>query len=174
MRKYLYILIIVLSVGVAACSGKEDRAQQTAQVPSPSLPAEKQEKVTPVLAQEEQQKPAYQVTGLRDPFQPFESSLTPEEEAKRNITDPLQKLSLSQVGIVGVIMGKEKRALIQESSGMGYIVKEGTLVGENSGIVTGITPDGVTIKQHFKDYMGRVNTREVVLSLKKEEGVTGK
>lgn len=174
MRGYLSVLIIILSVGVVACSKGGDQPQQAAQVPSPDAVVAKQEKVAPVLEQEEQRKPAYQVIGLRDPFQPFESSLTPEEEAKRNITDPLQKLSLSQVGIVGVIMGKEKRALIQESSGMGYIVKEGTLVGENSGIVTGITPDGVTIKQHFKDYMGRVNTREVVLSLKKEEGVTGK
>jgi type IV pilus assembly protein PilP len=118
-------------------------------------------------------KPAYQIMGLRDPFLPFETSLS-AEEARKNIIDPLQRLSLSQVGIVGIILGKDKRALIQEASGIGYIVKEGTLLGENSGIVTAITADGVTVKQHFKDYMGRVTTREIVLSLKKEEGVTGK
>jgi Tfp pilus assembly protein PilP len=57
---------------------------------------------------------------------------------------------------------------------MGYIIKVGTLIGENSGIVTKIEQDSVIVKQHFKDYMGRVNTREVILSLRKQEGVTGK
>lgn len=173
MRGYLSTLIAILSVGVVACSGGGNTPKQTASSPSPNAGSAKQEKVLPVLAPEEQTKPAYQVMGLRDPFQAFETSLS-AEEAKKNITDPLQRLSLSQIGIVGVILGKEKRALIQEASGMGYIVREGTLLGENSGIVTRITADGVTIKQHFKDYMGRVSTREVVLSLKKEEGVTGK
>ncbi len=173
MKGYLSILIAILSVGVVACSGGENPSTQTASSASPSAGSAKQEKVLPVLAPEEQMKPAYQLMGLRDPFLPFETSLS-AEEARKNITDPLQRLSLSQIGIAGVILGKEKRALIQEASGMGYIVKEGTLLGENSGIVTAITADGVTIKQHFKDYMGRVSTREVVLSLKKEEGVTGK
>lgn len=173
MKGYLSTLIAILSVGVVACSGGGNPSTQTASSVSPDTGRVKQEKVLPVMVPEEQTKPTYQVVGLRDPFQPFETSLS-AEEAKKNIADPLQRLSLSQLGIVGVILGKEKRALIQEASGMGYIVKEGTLLGENSGIVTGIKADGVTIKQHFKDYMGRVSTREIVLSLKKEEGVTGK
>jgi len=71
---------------------------------------------------------------------------------------------------VGVILGKQSKALIQDTSGMGYIVGEGMLIGENNGVVTKITKDSVTVKQHFKDYMGRVTTREVVLALRKEEG----
>lgn len=173
MKGYLSTLIAILSVGVVGCSGGNNIPSKAVPSASPSTTIAKQDKVMPVLVPEEQTKPAYQVMGLRDPFLPFETSLS-ADEARKNITDPLQRLSLSQIGIVGVIMGKEKRALIQEASGMGYIIKEGTLIGENSGIVTGITADGVTIKQHFKDYMGRVSTREVVLSLKKEEGVTGK
>ncbi|HQG32652.1 MAG TPA: pilus assembly protein PilP [Deltaproteobacteria bacterium] len=173
MKGYLSTLIAILSVGVVACSGGGNPSTQTASSASPNAGSAKQEKVLPVLAPEEQMKPAYQIMGLRDPFLPFETSLS-AEEARKNIIDPLQRLSLSQVGIVGIILGKDKRALIQEASGIGYIVKEGTLLGENSGIVTAITADGVTVKQHFKDYMGRVTTREIVLSLKKEEGVTGK
>ncbi len=172
MRRYLTVLLIIVSVGVAACSGK-DASQKPTSGPLTKTDGSKKNIIKPVVVPEEQKKPAYLITGVRDPFQPFVSAAT-DDEAKKNITDPLQRLTLSQIGLVGVIMGKEKRALIQESSGMGYILKEGTLVGENSGIVTGITASGVTIKQHFKDYMGRVNTHEIVLSLKKEEGVTGK
>lgn len=173
MKGYLSVLIIIMSVAVVSCS-KGNNQSQTSPGTSSNAGTAKQEKVTPVMVQEEQKKPEYQVIGIRDPFQPFLTSLTKEDEMKKGIIDPLQRISLSQIGIVGVILGHDKRALIQESSGMGYIIKEGSLVGENSGIVTGIAADGVTIKQHFKDYMGRVNTREIVLSLRKEEGVTGK
>jgi type IV pilus assembly protein PilP len=171
MKGYLLTAIIILSVSVVGCSGGGSDTAQPANKPLPKVAVAKQT-IQPVLAPVEQKKPEYQVTGIRDPFLSFEKPLTKDD--LKTVKDPLQKLSLSQIIIVGVIMGKDKRALIQESSGMGFIIKEGTLVGENSGIVTAIKPDGVTIKQHFKDYMGRVNTREVVLSLKKEEGVSEK
>jgi len=121
-----------------------------------------------VMVTEEKPKTEYTVTGTRDPFQPYMIA-KPEDMSGQGV-DPLQRLMLSQVELVGVIMGKEPKALIQDTANMGYIIKVGTLIGENSGIVTNISAGGVTIKQHFKDYMGRVNTREIVLSLRKGEG----
>lgn len=176
MNKILYFLLIAgLSLILISCTGgkQPDTAATGAQHPAA---AKKAEMVKPVLAQEgeEQKKPAYQVVGIRDPFLPF-AGINPIEsgaggELGKGI-DPLQRLSISQIYLVGVIVGKQNRALLQDTSGMGYIVTEGTLVGENNGIVTKIAKDSVTVKQHFKDYMGRVSTREVVLALRKEEGV---
>ena len=175
MKGYVSGLIIILSVCVVACSRNEVQAPQAHPGPSSKAAVVKQEKVRPVLVPEEKEKPPYKITGIRDPFQTFARSAQGElSEEKTSVMDPLQKLALSQIELVGVITGKEKRALIQEASGMGYIIKVGTLIGENSGIVTRIEQDSVTVKQHFKDYMGRVNTREVLLSLRKQEGVTGK
>lgn len=163
--------MILLLVFLVSCTGGGESS-----APAPATAkktfAPKKGKVKPVLVQEEKKKPEYTVSGERDPFEAFELS-TPidmDRTDSKKITDPLQKLTLSQVELVGIILGKENRALIQESSGMGYIITEGTLIGENSGIITKISLGRVTIKQHFKDYMGRVNTREVVLSLRKEEG----
>ncbi|MBN2297554.1 MAG: pilus assembly protein PilP [Deltaproteobacteria bacterium] len=171
MNKYISLAIILSLICLCSCSGGEKSP-----APAPTQPkvsaAEKKEKVKPVLVQEEKKKPEYVVAGTRDPFQTFELA-TPVNMAEidpSKITDPLQKITLSQIELVGIILGQENRALVQESSGMGYIITQGTLIGENSGIVTKISLKGVTIKQHFKDYMGRVNTREVVLSLRKEEG----
>jgi Tfp pilus assembly protein PilP len=171
MKGYLLTLVIILSVSVVGCSGGGTDSKSAANKAVPKAAVAKPT-IQPVMTPVEQKKPEYLVTGLRDPFLSFEKPMTKED--LKTAKDPLQKLSLSQIYIVGVIMGKDRRALIQESSGMGFIIKEGTLVGENQGIVTAIRPAGVTIKQHFKDYMGRVNTREVVLSLKKEEGVSEK
>lgn len=166
-RVILIVALLLFALGMNGCPTK---AKQEGAGAKPGLPAEakKAQQIKPVLVSEEKQRPEYVVVGVRDPFQAYE--ISKPEEVGATGTDPLQRISLSQVELVGVILGKEPKALVQDNSKMGYIIKEGTLIGENSGIVTDISKNGVTIKQHFKDYMGRVNTREVVLSLRKEEG----
>ena len=78
----------------------------------------------PVLVPEEQKKPPYKITGIRDPFQPFARSAQGElSEEQTRVMDPLQKLSISQIELVGIITGKEKRALIR-GFGMGIIKVE--------------------------------------------------
>lgn len=167
MNRFIYSLLIFgLTLSLCVSAGCKQPSKAT-QAPRPTA-QKKAEQVKPVLVQEEEKKPEYQVVGIRDPFQPF-AGINPGEVSSG--PDALQRLSISQLYLVGVIQSKKNRALIQDSSGMGFIITEGTLIGENNGIVTKVTKDGVTIKQHFKDYMGRVTTREVVLALKKEEGV---
>ncbi len=163
------LLAVLIMAGLCACSGGGN--QEAA--PVTTTPAWKKEaaKAKTVAVKEEVQRPPYKVSGTRDPFKPY--AIAPSEITSNGDTkklEPLQKLTLSQLELVGVIMGDEKRALVQDGTNRGYIITEGTRIGENDGIVTSITDSGVTIKQHFKDYMGRVNTREVVLSLRKEEG----
>jgi Tfp pilus assembly protein PilP len=173
MKRINYSLLIVLFIGVLfTCPGcKQPSKGTTGQPPHPTT-QKKVEVVTPVLVQEEEKKLEYQVIGVRDPFQPF-AGINPGEKGQGGDKGPdaLQRISISEVYVVGVILSKQNRALIQDSSGMGYIITEGTLIGDNNGIVTRVSKDGVAIKQHFKDYMGRITTREVVLALKKEEGV---
>lgn len=167
------LLVIGLFLLVFSCSQNRQPAAPAAKAQLPAA-AKTAPVVKPVLAPDEtEKKPEYQVIGIRDPFLPFSGINPMESGALGDLggVEPLQRLSIAQVYLVGVILGKQNRALVQDTSGMGYIVTEGTLVGENNGIVTKITKDSVTIKQHFKDYMGRVSTREVVLALRKEEGV---
>jgi len=169
-----YTITLLFIAGLFSCSDGNKSTPTPLPVKSKAETKVKTKvKVTPVLAQEEEKRPEYVVSGVRDPFQPYEVSI-PEGLNRDNDSavplDPMQRLMLSQIELVGIIVGEENRAVVQESSGMGYLLSEGTLIGENSGIVTKISLTGVTIKQHFKDYMGHINTREVVLSLRKEEG----
>jgi Tfp pilus assembly protein PilP len=168
-RQIGIIVLMVFLLGMLGCPAKTKEETAT-KIPEAPKQTTKAQQIKPVLVSEEKQRPEYVVMGVRDPFQSYEISKPEETKGKEKIIDPLQKIALSQVELVGIIVGKEPRALVQDNSGLGYIVKEGTRIGENSGIVTSITPNDVTIKQHFKDYMGRVNTREVVFSLRKEEG----
>lgn len=166
-RMTAIIVLLVCVLGLAGCPSKTDE-KAAGPAPDAVAPAKETQQIKPVMVTEEKPKTEYTVTGTRDPFQPYMIA-KPEDMSGQGV-DPLQRLMLSQVELVGVIMGKEPKALIQDTANMGYIIKVGTLIGENSGIVTNISAGGVTIKQHFKDYMGRVNTREIVLSLRKGEG----
>ncbi|MCD6571605.1 MAG: pilus assembly protein PilP [Deltaproteobacteria bacterium] len=172
MNRFVYFIFIgIILIGLIGCSG--DDKKTAADTSLGSVKTKKVDSPKPVAVSEEKKRPEYVIKGKRDPFQPFEIGVPVKiagDKGKREDLSPLQKLTLSQIKLVGTIWGDKKSALIQDSSGMGYIIKEGMFLGENSGIVTRISPDGITIKQHFKDYRGRVNTREVVLRLRKEEG----
>ena len=167
MKKDILIAVLIgITLIFSGCSGKKEAASVD------SLSAAKTkgvQKLKPVITQVQAPKTEYTVQGTRDPFQPYEI-IKLEDLSKMTAADILQNVTLGQVSLVGVIMGKDPKALVQDASNTGFIIKEGMQIGENSGIVTKISSNGVTIKQHFKDYMGKVSTREVVLTLKKEEG----
>jgi Tfp pilus assembly protein PilP len=167
MNKDILIAVFIgITLVFSGCTGKKEATSVN------SLSTAKPNKIQilkPVTTKVEEQKTEYTVQGVRDPFQPYEI-IRLDDRSKMTAADILQNITLGQVSLVGVILDKDPKALVQDASNTGYIIKEGMHIGENSGIVTKISSNGVTIKQHFKDYMGKVNTREVVLTLKKEEG----
>jgi type IV pilus assembly protein PilP len=93
-----------------------------------------------------------------DPFKPFLQKILPRlRRAKQALPlTPLQKLSKTELqnGLVAIIWGQlGKRALVQDSSGKGYIVQQGTPVGQN-GIVKQILPECAVSHHLFKVAVG--------------------
>jgi type IV pilus assembly protein PilP len=76
----------------------------------------------------------YTREGKVDPFEPFlrvpEAEVSNEEQEKLQIRPPqtpLEKFELDQLKLTGILFSPVKiRALIEEASGKGYIVSEGT------------------------------------------------
>ena len=117
---------------------------------------------------EEERDYVYDPTGKRDPFQPFiatQIAVRPVGEEEIPIT-PLQKYDLSQLKLVAILVGKgEGKAMIEDAEGKGYIVEKGIYVGRNFGKVKAVLKDRVVIEERYKDYMGKVKTKEIVLQL---------
>jgi type IV pilus assembly protein PilP len=101
-----------------------------------------------------------------DPFVPFIEPETnsplrlPEEEddsragSDRPPLTPLQKMTLSEIerGLKAISWGElGKRAVIEDSTGRGYIVTVGTPAGERSGVITQIFNDHLVIHQEIWD-----------------------
>ena len=126
-----------------------------------------------------QAPPPYNPKGKVDPFVPLlrdESAavagakLKPTGDPKRPKT-PLEKIDLGQLKLVAIITALGgNRALVEESSGKGYIIKEGTYIGLNSGKVVGIKADKVLVEEEFEDIYGKTVTQKKEITLPKPPG----
>jgi len=120
--------------------------------------------------------PPYDPQDKIDPFEPLfkeepEMPKRPSDRPKRIPRTPLEKIALSQLKLVGIITAPSgNRALVQEASGKGYIIKKGTYIGTNAGKVVEIDMDKVVVEEEFNDIVGNLQLRKKELLLPKPSG----
>jgi hypothetical protein len=51
--------------------------------------------------------------------------------------------------------------MVRDSKGLGHVIKEGTPIGTNYGVVYRIGEGVVTIREEYKDFRGRTQIREI-------------
>jgi hypothetical protein len=104
----------------------------------------------------------------RDPFRPFTLDINPDE-ARVPLT-PLQRYELGQLTVVGTVWAvQQPRAMLEDSSGMGFIVSVGTPIGRNGGVVAAIEPERVVVEEHLVDVYGRELVNRVVMETPKDD-----
>ncbi len=123
--------------------------------------------------------PMYNPEGKIDPFMPLFKEEVPKEEVavkepkkkKRIPRTPLERIDISQLELVGIVKatGNEK-AVVEESSGKGYIVTKGTYMGRNGGRVTDILNDRIIVEEEVVDVLGKSKIKKKVLKLQKPFG----
>jgi type IV pilus assembly protein PilP len=130
---------------------------------------------------------SYLPEGKIDPFSPLfrsKPAAEPEEEKapaeaaapkqvreKRVPRTPLEKVDLSQLKLVAIITAESgNRALVEDGTGKGYVLRPGTYIGINGGIVKRIQPDRVIVEEEAEDLYGNVSLREREMVLQKPLG----
>jgi type IV pilus assembly protein PilP len=118
---------------------------------------------------------AYDATGKIDPFEPLfrekPDSVKKNKDKKRIPRTPLEQIDLSQLKLVGIILASSgNRALVEESSGKGYVIKKGTYIGVNSGKVVKIKKEKVVVEEEFEDVFGKTKLRQREIKLPKPPG----
>jgi type IV pilus assembly protein PilP len=172
-KKFLiYIFVLNIALGIWGCDqlpflgGKKKEDQKPVPKPPPKA-APPQETSSPAPKIEEERNYVYDPTDKRDPFQPFIATQTPVTPTDEEIPiTPLQQYDLSQLKLVAIMVGTgEGKAMVEDAEGKGYIVEKGIYVGRNFGKVKAVMKDRVVIEERYKDYMGQVKTKEIVLEL---------
>ena len=131
---------------------------------------------TAIAKSSSQERPIYNPKGKIDPFEPLfrdkpSVALVKKKRKKRIPRTPLEKIDLSQLKLVGIIMASSgNRALVEESNGKGYVIKNGTYVGTNAGKVVKIDKDKVVVAEEYEDVLGNVSLRNKELKLPKPPG----
>ena len=84
---------------------------------------------------------------------------------------PLEKIELSQLRLRAIIIAASgNRALVEETTGKGYIITKGTYIGRNDGKITKILKDKVIIEEMVEDIEGKMVIQEKEIKLPKPPG----
>ena len=117
-------------------------------------------------------RPRYSRLGKRDPFRPMvfgiAAARVPAHCREENLS-PLQQVNLSQLKLVAIGWNiGEPRAMVEDSTGLGYVIKLGTPIGDcqYDGKVKAIRPSEIVIEEKFRDpIFGTSKVREVNMKL---------
>jgi type IV pilus assembly protein PilP len=165
---------------------------ETQTVPQPILPAagEKQQQAARLLASIKQDQPllvggaVYNPEGRIDPFIPLFKEETKAsavatrarivnkpKRTRREPTTPLEKIDLSQLTLVATIRAPSgDKAMVEDTSGRGYIVNRGTYIGINSGSVVDVLKDRIIVEEEVETVLGDINIQKRELKLQKPAG----
>jgi len=84
---------------------------------------------------------------------------------------PLEKIEISQLRLRAIIIAASgNRALVEETTGKGYIITKGTYIGRNDGKITKILKDRVIIEEMVEDIEGKMVIQEKEIKLPKPPG----
>lgn len=126
---------------------------------------------------EQKESEHYDSKGKIDPFAPLIQEKSPQEDKPvvdnrpKRILTPLEKIELSQIRLVAVIIMENRSiAMVEEASGKGYEVEIGTYIGKNQGKVFEIRKSSIVVKELVKDFKGRLKERVKEIKLHKLDG----
>lgn len=112
----------------------------------------------------------YHPAGKVDPFEPLFKDEPPKAPLKKKkkafvARTPLQTMDISQFKLVAIIRGDKSgsRALVEESSGKGYVVVVGTEIGNKGGKIIAIDKTRLVVEEEDEDIYGKnvINKREL-------------
>ena len=104
----------------------------------------------------------YDPTGMTDPFFSFLSLKKETGEEEKQLTE-LETMELSQLDLVIIVVSPSDRwAMVKDSKDVGHVIKEGTLIGTNGGIVYKIEKGKVIIREEYVDFRGQKQYNEII------------
>ena len=106
----------------------------------------------------------YDPTGKTDPFASFIAKREKiEKKQKRKPRTYLETLDLSQLILsVIVVSPKGKWAMVRDSKGLGHVIKEGTGIGTNGGVVHEIRAGEVIIREEVENFRGEIRHKDII------------
>ncbi len=164
--------VVSRKIQLPAAAQKPD---QKAQKPLPTADSGKLEPDLPESESLSDVADHYDASGKIDPFKALIQDIPETVEAAiekkpERLLTPLEKIELSQIRLVAVIITEKKRiAMVEEASGKGYEVGVGTYIGRRDGVITQIKDSSIIVKEPVRDFKGRLSERIQEIKIHKND-----
>jgi type IV pilus assembly protein PilP len=171
MKRHILILALAC-IGLASCGGEQYSDLRQFVKDSDKLPRGRIPPLPDVKAYEPFTYDAY---NLVDPFKP--RKIEPPKTAggggiQPDLTrrkEPLEAYPLEQLRMVGTLQrNKDNYALVKSPDNNLFRVKTGNFMGQNFGLITGISESAITLKEIVQDGSGDWTERVGAMSLVEE------
>ncbi len=158
---------------------KGEQTSPPSETPSKGEDAEQTDEEASGLVQASREMASeYDPEGRFDPFEPLFKEETSDQQPirkgklkKRVPQTPLERVAIGQLKLSAIMrMTSGNRAIVEDATGKGYVIKKGTYVGLNSGQVTRIENDRVLIEEEIENVMGELIIQNTELKLQKPAG----
>ena len=168
-------LVMALGLFVAACGGGE---HQDLKEELKKLSADLRGKVPPLPVVKPYEPVPYKAFDLPDPFGSAKIELVTKTASSggglkpdlNRPKEPLEAFPLESVKVVGVLQqSKQNYALVRADASI-YRVKVGNYMGQNFGLITGITESQVQLRELVQDASGDWAERVSTLQLQEAGG----
>jgi Tfp pilus assembly protein PilP len=161
---YIYVLLIFFfNRGVAA----QDVLDKTETPPGKAAVGVAENQQSAASQDKKDNGYIYDPTGKTDPFKSFIALQEEmEEKLKRKPRTYLETVDLSQLELTAIVTSqKENWAMVRDSKGLGHVIRKGTYIGTNGGVVHEIKKKEVIIREQFKDFRGNIRHKDISKAL---------
>jgi len=169
-RLMLVVLVLILAVGCGSKqTGPSTKKHRLAPQPGAAAQPQSQSPVSELLPLSAPETENPEVSAAtRDPFRSFievKPKAGPEEKSNQALT-PLQRYSLDQLKLVGVVDATNgRKGLIEDDAGKGYTIGIGDLVGNQGGQIISIEADRILVEETYQDALGTTKARRITKKL---------
>ena len=148
------------SAAAAGASAPEKSGKVALGVDGETMTREEQQALIAMLDREStKERVAYDPSGKRDPFRPFDVSPDLQSDADKT---PLERYDAAQWFLTAVIDSNEgPTAMLENPTGQAYSVKRGSKIGLRDGEVVEITSDHVSVLEVEVDFTGEKRTKTI-------------
>jgi len=149
------------------------------EVPDKTTPTKEKVATGKTATGKKKEYPRYTPSKKIDPFIPlFRDKTEPVPDGTPRVSKlvckrdtPLKKVDLSQLFLRGIVLSESgNKALVEDATGKGYVIKYGTPIGVNCGKVVKIQEGLVIVEEKVEDFSGKIKSEERKLELQKPPG----
>ncbi len=178
MRNLAIITAVLL---LAACGGDE---HQDLKEELKNLTKDMRGRIEPLPVVKAYEPVPYKAFELPDPFGPAKIELAIAAAAKskgganapdaRRPKEPLEAYPLESLKMVGTLSQKGVTYALVRADSSVYRVKAGNYLGQNFGVITGITDNQINLKELVQDASGDWAERKIALQILEAEAAKGR